>query len=108
MAFQIEPTVAICALQAKRRLAGRRTPPQLRSCSRPDPPDDETNSEHSMYFFAGALAALSALFYAAGYNELGSLGSTMCEYGSVFCDKPYYVLVGAGLAAAWATFVSVR
>ena len=61
-----------------------------------------------MYYVAAALAVLSALFYAAGHHEIGSLGSTMCEYGSVFCDRPYYVLVGAGLAAVWATFVSVR
>jgi hypothetical protein len=32
----------------------------------------------------------------------------MCQYGDVFCDKPYYVLVGAILAGLWATFVSIR
>jgi hypothetical protein len=61
-----------------------------------------------MYYVAGALAVLSALFYAAGHHEIGSFGSVMCDYGAVFCDKPYYVLVGAGLAAVWATVVSVR
>jgi hypothetical protein len=32
----------------------------------------------------------------------------MCQYGDVFCAKPYYVFVGAILAALWGTFVSVR
>ena len=61
-----------------------------------------------MYFVAAALTVLSALFYAAGNHEIGSLGAGMCEYGSMFCDHPHYTLVGAGLAAAWGTFVSVR
>jgi hypothetical protein len=60
-----------------------------------------------MYFVAGFLAALAALFYAAGHHELGSLGVAMCRYGSTFCDNPIYVLVGAGLAAIWGAFVSV-
>lgn len=60
-----------------------------------------------MYFVAGALAVLAGLFYLAGNHEIGSLGVTMCQYGDVFCDKPYYVLVGAILAGLWATFVSV-
>jgi len=61
-----------------------------------------------MYYVAAALAVLSALFYAAGNHDIGSLGAQMCEYGSGFCDRPYYVLIAAGLAAAWGTFVSVR
>jgi hypothetical protein len=61
-----------------------------------------------MYYVAAALVALSALFYAAGNHEIGSLGADMCEYGRVFCDSPHYILVGAGLAAVWGTFVSVR
>jgi hypothetical protein len=32
----------------------------------------------------------------------------MCQYGGTFCDSPHYVLVGAGLAAVWAKFVSMR
>ena len=61
-----------------------------------------------MYIVAGVLFVLSGLFYAAGHQEIGSLGAEMCRYGSTFCDSPVYVLVGAGLAAAWAAFVSVR
>lgn len=60
-----------------------------------------------MYFVAGALAVLSGLFYAAGQHEIGSLGSTMCQYGGVFCENPHYVFVGAILAGLWATFVSI-
>ena len=41
----------------------------------------------------------SGLFYAASRHEIGSLGVTMCQYGSPFCDNPLLVLVGAGLAA---------
>ena len=61
-----------------------------------------------MYYVAAALAVLSGLFYAAGNHEIGALGTQMCEYGGAFCDHPSYVLVGAGLATAWAMFVSVR
>jgi len=61
-----------------------------------------------MYYVAGLLAVLSGLFYAAENHEIGSLGVTMCRYGSAFCDHPFYVLVGAILAALWGTFVSVR
>jgi hypothetical protein len=64
-------------------------------------------TEGAMYFVAGALAVLSGLFYLAGNHEIGSLGTTMCQYGDVFCDKPYYVLVGAILAGVWAKFVSI-
>ena len=61
-----------------------------------------------MYFVAAVLVVLSGLFYAAGNHEIGSLGVTMCIYGNPFCNNPHIVLVGAGLAAAWGMFVSVR
>jgi len=61
-----------------------------------------------MYFAAAVLAILSGLFYAAGNHEIGSLGVEMCRYGGVFCDNPYIVLVAAGAAAVWGTFVSIR
>ncbi|MBU6461198.1 MAG: hypothetical protein KGK01_14800 [Bradyrhizobium sp.] len=61
-----------------------------------------------MYFVAAVLTVLAGLFYAAGNNELGSWGGDMCRYGSTFCDNPFYVLVGAILAAVWGRFVSIR
>ena len=61
-----------------------------------------------MLFVAGALAVLSGLFYAAGNNDIGSLGTTVCRYGDMFCDHPSYVLVAAVLAGLWGTFVSIR
>jgi hypothetical protein len=61
-----------------------------------------------MYFVAGVLLLLTGLFYAAGNNEIGSLGAEMCRYGSTFCDSPVYVLAGAILAALWGGFVSMR
>jgi hypothetical protein len=61
-----------------------------------------------MYFVAAALVVLSGLFYAAGNHDIGSFGSQVCEYGGSFCDNPHYVLVAAGLAAAWGAFVSIR
>jgi hypothetical protein len=61
-----------------------------------------------MYFVAGILLLLAGLFYAAGNNEIGSLGAEMCRYGSTFCDSPVYVLAGAILAALWGGFVSMR
>ena len=61
-----------------------------------------------MYFVAAVLAILSGLFYAAGNREIGSLGVTMCEYGSTFCANPLLVLTAAVLAAVWGAFVSVR
>jgi hypothetical protein len=64
--------------------------------------------ERLMYFVTAVLAVLTGLFYAAGNNELGSLGARMCEYGGTFCDHPSYVLAGAILAGLWATFVSIR
>jgi len=61
-----------------------------------------------MYFVAAGLVVLSGLFYAAGNHEIGSLGVEMCRYGSSFCDYTCYVLVVAGIAAAWGAFVSVH
>ena len=61
-----------------------------------------------MYFAAAVLAILSGLFYAAGNHEIGSLGVEMCRYGGAFCDNPLLMIVGAGLAAVWGAFVSVR
>ena len=61
-----------------------------------------------MYLVAAVLAILSALFYAAGNQEIGTLGTEMCRYGSTFCRSPTYVLVGAILAGLWGALVSVR
>jgi hypothetical protein len=61
-----------------------------------------------MYFVAAVLAILSALFYAAGNQEIGTLGTEMCRYGSTFCRSPTYVLVAAILAGLWGALVSVR
>ncbi len=61
-----------------------------------------------MYYVTAVLVVLAGLFYAAGHHEIGSLGVEMCRYGSTFCENPFYVLVGAALAAIWATFVSIR
>jgi hypothetical protein len=61
-----------------------------------------------MLYVAAALLGLSGLFYSASQHEIGSFGVTMCTYGSPFCQNPLIVLTGAGLAAAWGMFVSVR
>lgn len=61
-----------------------------------------------MNFIAVVLAVLSAVFYAAGNDQIGSFGAEVCQYGWAFCDSPQYVLVAAGLAAAWGAFVSIR
>ena len=61
-----------------------------------------------MYFIATVLAILSALFYAASHRHIGSLGVTMCEYGSSFCANPLLVLTAAALAAVWGALVSIR
>lgn len=62
-----------------------------------------------MYFAAAALLVLSGIFYAAGHGELGSYSRDVCRLGYFsFCDNPHYVLVGAGLAAVWGAFVSVK
>jgi len=64
--------------------------------------------EEIMFYVAAALLGLSGLFYSAGQHEIGSIGATVCTYGSPFCDNPLIVLTGAGLAAAWGMFVSIR
>jgi hypothetical protein len=74
----------------------------------PNVPALEENEGGFMYFVAAVLLVLSGLFYAAGNHEIGSFGVTMCRYGSTFCDSPAYVLAGAGLAAVWGMFVSIR
>jgi hypothetical protein len=61
-----------------------------------------------MYFVAAVLTVLSGLLYAAGHHELGSYSTEVCLYGGTFCDNPVYVLTGAGLAAVWGAFVSIR
>ena len=61
-----------------------------------------------MYVVAGVLVVLSGLLYAAGHHELGSYSGDVCRYGGMFCDSPHLMLVGAGLAAAWGAFVSVK
>jgi hypothetical protein len=61
-----------------------------------------------MYVVAAILVVLSGLFYSAGHHEIGNFSVDVCRYGSTFCDNPFYVLVGAILAALWGTFVSVR
>jgi hypothetical protein len=61
-----------------------------------------------MYYVAGALLVLSGLFYSASHHEIGSLGATMCTYGSSFCENPMIVFSGAALAAAWGMFVSIK
>ena len=61
-----------------------------------------------MYFAAVALLILSGILYAAGHRELGAYSADVCRYGGMFCDNPVIVLVGAGLAAVWGKFVSIR
>ena len=61
-----------------------------------------------MYVVTAVLVVLSGVFYAAGHHEFGSMSADVCRYGSAFCDNPFMVLVGAGLAAVWGAFVSVR
>ena len=61
-----------------------------------------------MFFVATVLAILSGPFYAASHHDIRSFGVTMCQYGGPFCDNPLFVLTGAGLAACWGAFVSVR
>jgi hypothetical protein len=67
-----------------------------------------THGGRPIYFVAAILVVLSGLFYLAGQHQLGSLSTEVCQYGSTFCDNPVYVLAGAGLAAVWGMFVSVR
>jgi len=61
-----------------------------------------------MYFVAALLVVLSGLFYAADHGQLGKFGAQMCLYGDTFCRHPVYVLIGAGIAAVWGAFVSVK
>ena len=61
-----------------------------------------------MYYVAAALLGLSGLFYSASQHEIGAFGTSVCVYGSAFCDNPLIVFSGAALAAAWGMFVSVR
>ncbi|MGA7997916.1 MAG: hypothetical protein WCA28_23840 [Bradyrhizobium sp.] len=61
-----------------------------------------------MYFAAGVMFIASVVFYAAGQHEIGSFSTDVCRYGGMFCDNPVYVLTGAGLAAVWGKFVSIR
>jgi hypothetical protein len=61
-----------------------------------------------MYFVAAVLVVLSGVFYGASHHEIGSFSADVCRYGSVFCENPVYVLTGAGLAAVWGKFVSIR
>ena len=59
-----------------------------------------------MFYVAGALAIAAGVFSSVGLHELGISGAEL--YESALCDKPPYLLVAAGLAAAWGAFVSVR
>lgn len=61
-----------------------------------------------MYIVAGLLAAFTALFYAAGRHEIGSIGVDVCYYGGLFCDSPQYTMIGAILSGLWGKFVSMR
>jgi hypothetical protein len=61
-----------------------------------------------MLYVAGALAIAAGGLYSAGLLELGSSGAELSQYGPPLCDKPLYLLIAAGLAAAWGAFVSVR
>jgi hypothetical protein len=61
-----------------------------------------------MYFVAVVLLILSGVLYAAGHRELGAYSADVCRYGGMFCESPHLVLVGAGLAAVWGKFVSIR
>jgi hypothetical protein len=61
-----------------------------------------------MFFVAAAWVIFAGLFYIAGQQELGSVGSQLCRFGDLFCDKPIYLLVAAALAVIWGAVVSVR
>jgi len=61
-----------------------------------------------MYVVALVMAVSSALFYVAGQHQLGSFGADVCQYGSLLCDKPHYMMTGAVLAGLWGKFVSMR
>ena len=69
---------------------------------------EHTNREYEQELRRLRRAVLSGLFYAASHHEIGSFSVTMCQYGGSFCSNPILVLTGAGLAALWGGFVSVR
>jgi hypothetical protein len=50
-----------------------------------------------MHYVAGAVAVAAGVVSSVGLHGLSSSG-----------DKPLYLLVAAGLAAAWGAFVSLR
>jgi len=54
------------------------------------------------------LVVLYGVLYAAGQHQIGSFSADVCRYGGTFCDDPVWVLAGAGLAAVWGRFVSIR
>ncbi len=64
--------------------------------------------EASDVFCGRSVSCLVRCVYGASHHEIGSFGADVCRYGSVFCDNPVYVLTGAGLAAVWGKFVSIR
>ena len=61
-----------------------------------------------MYLASVMLVVLYGVLYAAGQHEIGSFSADVCRYGGAFCDDPVWVLAGAGLAAVWGRFVSIR
>jgi hypothetical protein len=61
-----------------------------------------------MYLASVMLVVLYGVLYAAGQHEIGSFSADVCRYGGTFCDDPVWVLAGAGLAAVWGRFVSIR
>lgn len=69
---------------------------------------DRATGAHGMHYVGGALAIAAGLFSSAGLLQLGSSGAEPYQYGATLCDKPLYLLVAAGLAAAWGAYVSVR
>jgi len=61
-----------------------------------------------MYLASVMLVVLYGVLYAAGQHQIGSFSADVCRYGGTFCDDPVWVLAGAGLAAVWGRFVSIR
>jgi hypothetical protein len=57
-----------------------------------------------MSYVAGAMAIIAGVFCSAGLLDLGASSAELCQYGT----KPLYLLIAAGFAAAWGTFVSIR
>jgi hypothetical protein len=58
-----------------------------------------------VYVVAFILAVASGLFYAAGSDGLWT--STLCGYGSIFCEHPTWLGAAAILALLWGAFVSI-